>query len=99
MVDASGAAANPLYQSAHSNAAGSTGDIMNTASSMGGEYGATEAPAAAAAPPRASGQPIANPLAGGAADDDEDAGANPLFQQQGGGGATSLGAKPAGYRR
>lgn len=101
-VDASGAMANPMYQSAHSGPMGSsrTGDdIMATASSMGdGEYG--EAAAGGSAAPRGSGQPFANPLAGGAAEEDEGA-ANPLFQGSSGPAgkaATNTTFKPAGHK-
>lgn len=115
MADATGAMANPMYQSAHSGAASSSrADLMATASSMGdGEYGdaaaAAEAPTtAAAARPSSSGQPFSNPLAGGVGEAEAEeeasgagAGANPLFQQQQGSSKppTNVGMKPAGYRR
>lgn len=111
MVDATGAMANPMYQSAHSGITGSQQDIMGTASSMGGDYGEAEAPGGAQ--PSASGQPFANPLSGQAAEEEEEAGAgagaNPLFaaeqpyvprpQQQTRQPATNYGVKPAGQRR
>ena len=56
-VDASGAVANPMYQSARATASGD--DLMATADSMGGDYGGGDAAAttaAAASRPSGSGQ-------------------------------------------
>ena len=96
MVDASGAMANPMYQSA----TGSQEDLMATADSMGGEYG--EQPSSSSAVARQastrSGQPFSNPLAGQGAEEEEEGGANPLFagSQQ---AATNLSFKPAGPKK
>jgi hypothetical protein len=104
MVDASGAMANPMYQSAQSGQ--SREDIYASAGSMGGDYGAAAPTAAGPAGGSSSGQPFSNPLAGGdgGGEEEEEAGQNPLFAQQQAPAvrppsATSLSFKPAGLKK